>query len=325
MTASELRTQVEQLIIANELDDAIRILLGVVTARRELSRFREDAILLLSEHSRLRKDQRNGILSVERASMVAQALKRSTLDLLQEVERGAEAFPGIHGPDMVEIAIPQEVRLEKIIGAVSHLKSIAWLTRGAQAARSVCRILTPDSFGTGFVVNGGRVMTNYHVLPSRDVARTSRVEFNFQETLEGGLEPSKVYDIDSDSWAGDTTYDCATVRLQQFGDEALRQWGYLAVEAAAVPEVNAHVSIIQHPNGGPKQIAVTANQVVSVFGHRLHYTTDTLAGSSGSPVFNDDWKVVALHHAGGHLRVNGAGEKRYVNEGILMSYLGHLL
>ncbi|MBW3542890.1 MAG: endonuclease [Planctomycetes bacterium] len=30
----------------------------------------------------------------------------------------------------------------------------------------------------------------------------------------------------------------------------------------------------------------------------LHYETDTAPGSSGSPVFNDQWEVVGLHHSG---------------------------
>ena len=30
----------------------------------------------------------------------------------------------------------------------------------------------------------------------------------------------------------------------------------------------------------------------------MHYETDTAPGSSGSPVFNDQWEVVALHHSG---------------------------
>ena len=81
------------------------------------------------------------------------------------------------------------------------------------------------------------------------------------------------------------------------------------------------MSIIQHPQGGPKQIAVTANQVVNIFDHRLQYTTDTLPGSSGSPVFNDDWKVVAIHRAGGNLLTNKRGDRRFANEGILLSYI----
>lgn len=33
-------------------------------------------------------------------------------------------------------------------------------------------------------------------------------------------------------------------------------------------------------------------------GDFLHYRTDTAPGSSGAPVFNDQWQVVALHRAG---------------------------
>jgi V8-like Glu-specific endopeptidase len=53
---------------------------------------------------------------------------------------------------------------------------------------------------------------------------------------------------------------------------------------------------------------------------RIHYLTDTLPGSSGSPVFDQRWRVVALHHSGGWLREPGSESKRaYLrNEGILI-------
>ncbi len=123
----------------------------------------------------------------------------------------------------------------------------------------------------------------------------------------------------------DEEHDCAVVRLRPSSEAPFDQWGSIALENVSVPPIGGHVGIIQHPNGGPKQIALTANQVVSIFDHRVQYTTDTLPGSSGSPVFNDDWKVVAIHHSGGNLEVNPAGDKRFVNEGILVKYLGHIL
>jgi V8-like Glu-specific endopeptidase len=53
----------------------------------------------------------------------------------------------------------------------------------------------------------------------------------------------------------------------------------------------------------------------------VQYTTDTLPGSSGSPVFNDNWEVVALHHAGGPLKTNDKVDIRFINEAIAINYL----
>jgi endonuclease G, mitochondrial len=62
--------------------------------------------------------------------------------------------------------------------------------------------------------------------------------------------------------------------------------------------VKEAVSIIQHPNGEPKQLAIRENRVVDILPDFVHYQTDTAPGSSGSPVLNDQWEVVALHHSG---------------------------
>jgi len=65
--------------------------------------------------------------------------------------------------------------------------------------------------------------------------------------------------------------------------------------------------MIQHPGGQPKQIAVRDSQIVALskedalaidLENFIHYTTDSEPGSSGAPVFNDQWQVVALHHRG---------------------------
>jgi hypothetical protein len=37
---------------------------------------------------------------------------------------------------------------------------------------------------------------------------------------------------------------------------------------------------------------------VDILDNFVHYRTDTAPGSSGSPVFNDQWEIVALHHSG---------------------------
>lgn len=63
------------------------------------------------------------------------------------------------------------------------------------------------------------------------------------------------------------------------------------------------VSSIQHPGGDEKYISIRENRVVKIGDPQhaqlapwLWYTSDTAPGSSGTPVLNDQWQVVAVHH-----------------------------
>jgi len=64
--------------------------------------------------------------------------------------------------------------------------------------------------------------------------------------------------------------------------------------------VGEYLTIIQHPNGERKQVCVRENRLLKYDsnGPFVWYQTDTVGGSSGSPVFNNSWEVVALHHSG---------------------------
>src|SRR6185369_4011734 len=70
------------------------------------------------------------------------------------------------------------------------------------------------------------------------------------------------------------------------------------LEAEGKAIVGELMNIIQHPNGEPKQLALRENKLVDVLDRFVHYETDTAPGSSGSPVFNDQWECVGLHHSG---------------------------
>jgi V8-like Glu-specific endopeptidase len=63
---------------------------------------------------------------------------------------------------------------------------------------------------------------------------------------------------------------------------------------------------------------MAGNRVEYVDDRLVQYTTDTLPGSSGAPVFDWQWRLVALHHSGGDLREPETGEEHFRNEGILL-------
>ncbi len=78
--------------------------------------------------------------------------------------------------------------------------------------------------------------------------------------------------------------------------------------------------------GGPKRIAIRSNFYygsvsIETQPERIRYLTDTEPGASGSPVFDDNWKVVALHHAA--VKVPESQYKgeviKYNNQGILIT------
>jgi endonuclease G len=91
----------------------------------------------------------------------------------------------------------------------------------------------------------------------------------------------------------------------------LAGYGYLRLlEDTGKISRSEYATIIQHPNGRQKHLASRNNRItVYVYdddlapearatNNFLYYSTDTLKGSSGSPVFSDQWFVVALHRRG---------------------------
>jgi endonuclease G len=170
-------------------------------------------------------------------------------------------------------------------------------------------------------------MTNNHVLPNQQTAADAYVEFNFETDPTGNSRTRYKYTLDPTSFITNKDLDFTRVKINQASNPTpLNNWGYLDLAPDATPVMSDPVNIIQHPNGDDKQIALTSNEVISIWGSKIFYKADTEPGSSGSPVFNQDWKVVALHHAGklmseGGLTINDKGEKASANRGILISFI----
>jgi V8-like Glu-specific endopeptidase len=202
----------------------------------------------------------------------------------------------------------------KIVG-LNNLLNIAWLSRGLQLAAAVARIVTLGGPGTAFLIGPNLLLTNHHVIPDSAVADKAVAEFNYQLNWAGTLEPVSRVTLDSGFFKTNPQLDYTIVRVRESPGNL---FGYIDLTTRAVPAVNDYVSIIQHPQGGPKQVCFTDNKVAAVFGDVLQYSTDTEPGSSGSPVFNQNWQIVGLHHKGGGL-AGPDGEKYFTNEGILIT------
>jgi V8-like Glu-specific endopeptidase len=205
---------------------------------------------------------------------------------------------------------------ERIIGE-NTLRDISFFEAALNCARSVAYIETPKWTGTGFLVCDDILVTNWHVLPSRDVATASRFVFNYQRLQSGAIARTDEYRFSSTIYIADETMDLAIVSLA--GDPG-GTWGTLRV-ARSTAQKDEKINIIQHPAGLPKHITTQNNYVLSSDGKFLQYVTSTLGGSSGAPVFSDEWLVVGIHQSGGYLKTAMQGRAKLRNRAIAVNQL----
>lgn len=212
------------------------------------------------------------------------------------------------------------IGVERTIGPTFDLDDIPPTDRARTAGRPVARIVElidgrniGEGFATGFVVTPGVLVTNWHVFPEARDARGCGAHFGFERAEGGLLEPGVVFEIDpARFFVSNEALDIAIVGLAPtpvVGHGTLTVFGSTRLIPAQGKILVGHpISIIQHPDGRHKHWGVRENKLVvepkddDIF---ISYTTDTLGGSSGSPAFNHDWELVAVHHSGVPRRERG--------------------
>jgi endonuclease G len=205
--------------------------------------------------------------------------------------------------------------LEKVIQAEPTFLDIAFLRRGVELGAAVCRLLVTLSgvqyHGTGFRIAGDLLLTNHHVLFDEEHgnAPATGVEawFGYERTFSGLDRMHTVVMGDPATITGDRAHDWATIKVQ---DAMPTEAPVIEVRGARPVRADERVYIIQHPGGAPKKIGMIHNVVRYVDDHVVQYLTDTEGGSSGSPVFNEQWQLVALHSEWVEVTMGGTREVR---------------
>jgi endonuclease G, mitochondrial len=254
------------------------------------------------------RDEREAVLATRAESGVE---VHDSMDQLQAraerlVEMGETPLEAVVSIALSDIP-DRKAALERIIGETNDLQSWSFLPRGARAAASVARISTLDRgrvlpLGTGFLVSSRLLMTNNHVLRDVESAANAVVEFAAEVDIENAPLVPVRYRLDPQTFfVTDPHLDVTVVLVQpdaegrtpgeRFGwNQLIRQQGKIVT--------GEPVNIVGHPMGRLKEISIRNNTLDLQLEDFLHYATDTEPGNSGSPVFNDQWEVVALHHSG---------------------------
>jgi len=237
-----------------------------------------------------------------------------------------------HGVPMPGIEAGPVSGLQALVNAgLLNLDTEQWRTLWQRRERCVCRVeLAGQPLGTGFLVGPDTLLTNYHVVESviRKTVSPSQLVFRFGYKKLSNVEISTGATVraHATNWLVDAS-DCSTgeragtpdtpppttndldfalVRLAtDFGNQitaategaAVRGWIEVAPASPAL-RVGMPLLILQHPRTAPLQIGMDTRAVQTCTDARVRYATNTEPGSSGSPCFDFDWNLVALHHYG---------------------------
>ena len=257
---------------------------------------------------------------------------------LLQAENGSLTIDAERFSDTQRIA--GSMQLERVFG-VDAYKRIRWLKMGLDRCEAVGLVGRRDGtgVGTGFVIWGKSLsesldedwyfLTNSHVITDDDeVIRNSsawRKPLRPREafiTFELLFDPNNPeYSVGELVWTSPPNeLDATLVRLKgTFGRDRDKQ--FAITRELPAPEDKKRIYIAGHPSGGGLTISLHDNHLLDYNERLMQYRTPTDPGSSGSPVFNDQWELVGLHHAGSSEKPSLANPAvlHEANEGIRIS------
>ena len=174
-------------------------------------------------------------------------------------------------PPITDVAVIEGGVIPEILQRDNDLRPVRYLQIALLAARSVGRVRVVDAAGddegdgTGFLVAPGLLLTNWHVLKTRELAEACSVIFDDEDGLDG--DPKEIEGLSLPAAAPvrqrrDLDYAIVEVAPRTASGLPLSQFGYLRLfeqTGKLDPTQRQAANIIQHPGGGPKKIAIRDN------------------------------------------------------------------
>jgi hypothetical protein len=222
-------------------------------------------------------------------------------------------------------------RLEIVLGDKGY-KPHQWLLTALKRAQIVGHIWRGGKGkASGFLLPDGSVihpkwknqqifLTNKHVISNAPsdyrTLKPEQAEITFDALNRGGMNqpPYKATLL----WESTPEVDTSILMLNE------KVEGFEVYQSSLLlPELQRgkRIYVIGHPEGKELSYSLQNNRLIAYDDKYVHYRSPTTYGSSGSPLFNDDWLLIGIHHGKADKSLDKkATDKEYkANEGIPLS------
>ena len=263
----------------------------------------------------------------------------------QVIKRAMDVITGLEAPETPEEReyAPKKNAANKEMIINDKLLDARFIMAASEIQRCVGRIATNDGgYGTGFRISNQLIITCKHVLED---CREGCIQFHMYDPhLQGlpgnsGPQSVKQFPLDSETlYYENEELDFAVIAISIESQDV----GIISSVQTAKCLTGKHMNIFSHPNGSAMRVSLRQNvavdepqkkkmitvdiislklEALSAEPHIIIHEADTEAGSSGAPIFNDRWQLVAIHQ-GYTAEKRGLSEDQFVgNYGTLIGYI----
>jgi V8-like Glu-specific endopeptidase len=211
-------------------------------------------------------------------------------------------------PNIEWLEATENIQYESFLQDEPSWYDVNFLKQAIEYSSSVCKVEIPSQniTATGVLIAKKLVITNYHVLypqnqpdihinPQQDIL----LRFGY---LDDNSSKGKVFKLDQEnpilSSSSTETFDYVLLQVEE---------SILQTKDIKLAKCNGNnilvkgqgINILQHPKGETLKVCFSKDGITAVNEEKglVQYVSRTDGGSSGSPCFDKDWNLVALHHA----------------------------
>jgi len=161
-------------------------------------------------------------------------------------------------------------------------------------ALKACSTVGMIEAAAGQGIGGGVYLGNHILLTCRHLfncltLQQARVRFGYREQWHLSID-ANLSELDLDTLSGDMSLDYALIKIN----------GELNIQPVKISNqvLNSGsecvIRMIHHPGGGPMVIS-EQGRIITVGDEYITHNIGTDQGSSGAPIFNSEWELVAIH------------------------------
>lgn len=216
-----------------------------------------------------------------------------------------------------KISNADEKRMLELLEGKDDSARMAWLEKGLAAYRAVGQVIGSDSaIGTGFILADSTVLTCNHVVKKEDLEKGATIKFTALE------QPDQIFTynlaLEGFECSPSEALNFSKIQVHDLEGKPLSSWGHLPSFNINPVKIGAPVFMIRYHQGKIKEIDFKPSVVIDASTDFIYYTFhESSAGSSGGPIFNENWDCVGMHEAAGErLDIGTSGRKGPARKGV---------